>query len=187
MALSDFIISAMLLMSPLEISDAEKAEEIQNNAILSPFVQMIALNLEILDPRENQYVLLRSADFSSDVKLLNKRFKELSDAPLVYDSMRFPDRLVIQEMLGFNRAYRQHLSARVNLESAFVVDLHAVIKETDQLYQVWDYIRDSRCEYYYITVRRHALKKVLESIGTEAFYSGVYPPSVPTWRFAAID
>ena len=100
MALSDFIISAMLLMSPLEISDAEKAEEIQNNAILSPFVQMIALNLEILDPRENQYVLLRSADFSSDVKLLNKRFKELSDAPLVYDSMRFPDRLVIQEMLG---------------------------------------------------------------------------------------
>jgi hypothetical protein len=90
-------------------------------------------------------------------------------------------------MLGFNRVYRHHLSARVHLEPAFGEDLHAVIKETDQLYQVWDYIRDSRCEYYYITVRRHALKKVLESIGTEAFYNGVYPPSVPTWRFAAID
>ena len=185
MALSEFILAAMLLLSPLEISYSEKS--IQDEVDLSPFVQAIALNFEILDPREHQYILLRSSDFESDVKLLKKRYNELYDAPLVFDSMRFPDRLVIQEMLGFNRAYRHHLSARVNLEPAFGEDLHAVIKETDQLYQVWDYIRDSRCEYYYITVRRHALKKVLESIGTEAFYNGVYPPSVPTWRFAAID
>jgi len=27
----------------------------------------------------------------------------------------------------------------------------------------------------------------IKSLGTEAFYSGNYPPSVPTWRFAAID
>ena len=185
MALSDFILSAMLLLSPLEMSDSEKS--IQDEADLSPFVQAIALNFEILDPREHQYILLRSSDFQSDVKLLKKRYNELYDAPLVFDSMRFPDRLVIQEMLGFNRVYRHHLSARVHLEPAFGEDLHAFIKETDHLYQVWDYIRDSRCEYYYITVRRHALKKVLESIGTEAFYNGVYPPSVPTWRFAAID
>jgi hypothetical protein len=185
MALSEFILAAMLLLSPLEISDPEKS--IQDEADLSPFVQVIALNFEILDPREHQYILLRSSDFQSDVKLLKKRYNELYDAPLVFDSMRFPDRLVIQEMLGFNRVYRHHLIARVHLEPVFGEDLHAVIKETDQLYQVWDYIRDSRCEYYYITVRRHALKKVLESIGTEAFYNGVYPPSVPTWRFAAID
>ena len=185
MALSEFILAAMILLSPLEMSDSEKS--IQDEADLSPFVQAIALNFEILDPREHQYILLRSSDFQSDVKLLKKRYNELYDAPLVFDSMRFPDRLVIQEMLGFNRAYRHHLSARVHLEPALGEDLHAVIKETDQLYQVWDYIRDSRCEYYYITVRRHALKKVLESIGTEAFYNGVYPPSVPTWRFAAID
>ena len=185
MALSEFILAAMLLLSPLEISYSEKS--IQDEADLSPFVQSIALNFEILDPREHQYILLRSSDFQSDIKLLKKRYNELYDAPLVFDCMRFPDRIVIQEMLGFNRAYRHHLSARVHLEPAFGEDLHAVIKETDQLYQVWDYIRDSRCEYYYITVRRHALKKVLESIGTEAFYNGVYPPSVPTWRFAAID
>lgn len=185
MALSEFILAAMLLLSPLEMPDPEKS--IQDEADLSPFVQAIALNFEILDLREHQYILLRSSDFQSDVKLLKKRYNELYDAPLVFDSIRFPDRLVIQEMLGFNRAYRHHLSARVHLEPAFGEDLHAVIKETDQLYQVWDYIRDSRCEYYYITVRRHALKKVLESIGTEAFYNGVYPPSVPTWRFAAID
>ncbi len=185
MALSEFILAAMILLSPLEMSDSEKS--IQDEADLSPFIQAIALNFEILDHREHQYILLKSPDFQSDVKLLKKRYNELYDAPLVFDSMRFPDRLVIQEMLGFNRAYRHHLSARVHLEPAFGEDLHAVIKETDQLYQVWDYIRDSRCEYYYITVRRHALKKVLESIGTEAFYNGVYPPSVPTWRFAAID
>jgi hypothetical protein len=185
MALLEFTLAAMLLLSPVETPESEKS--IQDEAILSPFVQAIALNFEILDVREHQYILLRSSDFSSDLKLLKKRLMDLYDAPLVFDSMRFPDRLVIQEMLGFNRAYRQHLNARVHLETAFGADLHAIIKETDQLYQVWDYIRDSRCEYYYVTVRRHALKKVLESLGTEAFYNGVYPPSVPTWRFAAID
>ncbi len=185
MAISEFILAAMLLLSPLKITESENP--IQDESNLSPFLQAISLNFEILDPREHQYILLRSSDFSSDLKLLQKRFNELYDAPLVFDSMRFPDRLVIQEMLGFNRVYRQHLNARVHLEPAFGADLHAIIKETDQLYQVWDYIRDSRCEYYYITVRRHALKKVLESLGTEAFYNGVYPPSVPTWRFAAID
>ena len=131
MALSEFILSAMLLLSPLEMSDSEKS--FQDEADLSPFVQAIALNFEILDPREHQYILLRSSDFQSDVKLLKKRYNELYDAPLVFDSMRFPDRLVIQEMLGFNRAYRHHLSARVHLEPAFGEDLHAVIKETDQL------------------------------------------------------
>ena len=117
MALSEFILAGMLLLSPLEMSDSEKS--IQDEADLSPFVQAIALNFEILDPREHQYILLRSSDFQSDVKLLKKRYNELYDAPLVFDSMRFPDRLVIQEMLGFNRAYRHHLSARVNLEPAF--------------------------------------------------------------------
>ena len=182
---SDFILAAMLLFSPMETPDLDKS--IQDGASLSPFVQTIALNFEILDVRENQYILLRSSDFASDLKLLKQRHNDLYDAPLVFDSMRFPDRLVIQEMLGFNRSYRQHLNARIHLETAFGADLHAIIKETDQLYQVWDYIRDSRCEYYYVTVRRHALKKVLESLGTEAFYNGNYPPSVPTWRFAAID
>jgi len=185
MALSDFVLAAIILFSNSEYSNPSPA--LQEEANLAPFVKAIAWHLEILDPRESQYVLFRSEEFSTDLQLLKKRAEELFGVPLVNDAMRFPDRTVIQEMLSFNRAYKHHLNARANLEPLFGVDLHAVIKETDQLYQVWDYIRDSRCEYYYITVRRHALKKVLESLGTEAFYSGNYPPSVPTWRFAAID
>jgi hypothetical protein len=52
MALSEFILAGMLLLSPLEMSDSEKS--IQDEADLSPFVQAIALNFEILDPREHQ-------------------------------------------------------------------------------------------------------------------------------------
>ena len=52
---------------------------------------------------------------------------------------------------------------------------------------VWDAIRDSRCEYYYITVRRQALERVRDTIGVVAYYNGNYPPHVPVWRFRKID
>ena len=59
--------------------------------------------------------------------------------------------------------------------------------EVDRLYQIWDTTRDARCEYYYIHVRRGALKKLRDAVGEEAYYSGTLPPHVPVWRFARID
>ena len=47
--------------------------------------------------------------------------------------------------------------------------------------------RHAACEYYYVTVRRQALKKLKEMIGDQAYYSGSLPPHVPVWRFARGD
>ena len=58
------------------------------------------------------------------------------------------------------------------------------LKETDCLYQVWDSVRDARCEYYYITVRRQALKKLHPLLGPDAYAGGEWPPHVPLWRFS---
>ena len=66
-------------------------------------------------------------------------------------------------------------------------ELRIALNETDHLYQVWDSVRDARCNYYYVTVRRQALKTLREMIGTEAFYRGELPPHVPVWRFPEID
>jgi hypothetical protein len=152
-----------------------------------PAVRGLALHWEILDPREVRYVLTRAEDFPTDLKLLRRRYADLADAPPLYDCMRFPDRALVNDLLAFNRAYRQHLDNRQSLELANAWELHQMLLESDRLYQIWDLVRDTRCDYYYVTVRRQALKKLKEMIGDQAYYSGCLPPHVPVWRFARID
>ena len=76
------------------------------------------------------------------------------------DCLRFPNRDLVSELLAFNRAYRQHMDARQALELASGGSCHEAVQEADRLYQVWDTVRDARCDYYYVTVRRQALKKL---------------------------
>jgi len=146
----------------------------------------VAIRWEILDPREARYVLARPEDFQNDLNLLRRRYKELSDAPLLADNQRFPDRGAVNEMLAFNRAYRRHLDGRQPMETDRATPLQAALRETDKLYQVWDSVRDARCDFYYVTVRRQALKKLRDLLGPDDYYAGKLPPYVPLWRFQEI-
>ena len=103
--------------------------------------------------------------------------------PLVNDCKRFPERSIISEMLEFNRALRKNIDSRQHLDTDRGAAYRAALQETDKLYQVWDAVRDARCEFYYVNVRRQALKKVRDMIGAEAYYSGNLPPYIPPWRF----
>ena len=51
---------------------------------------------------------------------------------------------------------------------------------------MWDAVRDARCEFYYVTVRRQSLQKLRDLIGKEAYAAGELPDYVPTWRFLPI-
>ena len=154
---------------------------------LRPVLQGVAVQWEILDPREVRYILARPEDFVSDLNLVRRRYQTLADAPALSDCQRFPDRDMVNELLSFDRAYRQHLGLRQPMELARWWDLRAALQETDHLYQVWDNVRDARCEYYYVTVRRQALKKLREMIGEDNYYGGQMPPSVPIWRFQEVE
>jgi hypothetical protein len=154
---------------------------------LAPTIQQLAVAWEILDRHEVAYVLARKEDFHSDMALLRQRFEDLHDAPPLHDSMRFPPRQVVSDLLTFNRTYREHVEKCQIAGASPSPDQQEVLNEVDRLYTIWDAIRDCRCEYYYITVRRQALKKVRELIGDDAFYNGNYPPHVPVWRFQRID
>ena len=57
------------------------------------------------------------------------------------------------------------------------------LAETDRLYKVWDAVRDARCDFYYVTVRRQALKRLREALGDAAYAATDLPPHVPAWRF----
>ncbi len=165
----------------------ESLRDCQPFTALRRTCQEVCVRWEILDPREVRYILARPEDFLADLNLLRRRYEDLVDAPPLSDGLRFPDRDTVNEFLAFNRAYRQHLSNRQPLELAHWWELRAAIQETDQLYQIWDTVRDARCDYYYVTVRRQALKKLRQLLGPDAYYRGQLPPHVPLWRFQEID
>lgn len=145
-----------------------------------------AADWEILDPREVHYVLSRPEDFAADLNLLRRRWQDLDGAPRVRDSERFPDRPAINDMLSVNRAFRQQLDAHQNTPARAPL-IRAAMQETDNLYQIWDTVRDARCDYYYISVRRQALKKLRELLGDADYYAGKLPPYVPLWRLQQVD
>jgi hypothetical protein len=181
----DYLLSVALLTTPGDPSDSAGAFD--HFASARPTVQAVAIHWEILDTREVKYVLSRAEDVNGDLKLLRRRWDDLADAPPLHDCMRFPDRALISDLLAFNRSYRQQLENRQHLELVYGWELREVVGEVDRLYQIWDTARDARCEYYYISVRRQALKKLRDLVGDQAYYSGALPPHVPVWRFARID
>jgi hypothetical protein len=182
--ISCFLAAAMLSAPP---DTPEPPVTADDWPALQTALQTLAVEWEILDPREVRYVLARPEDFENDLNLLRRRNQELAGAPKLADSRRFPDRNTVNELIGFNRAYRRYLEARQPLELDRSWQFRTALRETDWLYQVWDAVRDSRCEFYYVTVRRQALKRLRDLLGAEAYYAGQLPPYVPLWRFQEIN
>lgn len=169
------------------ISSPPETPEVLPDPLEWPAVQEalvhVGLQWELLDHRETRYVFSRLEDFQENVDLLRRRYQELKDAPRLDDCRRFPDHRTANEFLGFNRAYRRHIEARQPVEHDRGHELRTAAKETDALYQVWDAVRDARCEYYYVAVRRQALKRLRCMLGEGDFAEGRLPPVVPIWRF----
>ncbi len=180
----EFLLAASLLMVPPDTQDG--TPDILLFASVRLPIQVLAVEWQILDPREVRYVLVRQEDFSCDMNLLRRRYQELKDVPFVEDSARFPERTTVNEYLAFNRGYRQQLDIRQPGEPSRWWALREAIQETDYLYEVWDTVRDSETIYYYVTVRRQSLKKLRDMLGEAAYYSADLPPFVPTDRFTPV-
>jgi len=177
----DLVLAAALLAAPPGTPEVAPAPD--RWPVVQAAIHHTAIALEILDERETRYVLARAEDFETDLNLLRRRHVELADAPRVGDGARFPDRRAVNEFIHFNRAYRKNLEARQSWESDRADVIRIAVLETDRLYRVWDAVRDARCEFYYVTVRRQALKRLKESLGDESYAAGELPPYVPEWRF----
>jgi hypothetical protein len=180
----DLVLAAALLTSAPGIPEQPPTPDRWPG--LQAALHKTAVEWEILDPRETRYVLARVEDYQADLDILRKRQVELADAPKVGDSARFPAREVVNEFIRFNRAYRKHLETRQVWEADRADVIRIVMAETDRLYRVWDAIRDARCEFYYITVRRQALQRLRDLIGPEAYAIGELPPHVPDSRFVEV-
>ena len=182
MSASDLLLAATLLTAPVGTPEQTPPED--RWIAVRDAVHQTAVAWELMDPRETRYVLSTRDDFEADLNLLRKRHAELADAPKLVECQRLPDRRTVNELIKFNRAYRKHLEERQAWESDRTDLLHTAIQETDRLYRQWDAIRDAQCDFYYVTVRRNALKKLRDAIGPDAFVAGHMPSYVPEWRFA---
>jgi hypothetical protein len=183
MAPLDYVLAVALLLAPPEKGDPVPLPEFTS---LGPTVQALALSWEVLDPRETSYVLARPLHFDTDLRLVRQRSHDLADAPPLADAQRFPPRDTICEMLSFNRDYHRNLSLRRQAQGGRD-GLDEALDEADQLYRVWDAVRDARSEFYYVCVRREALAKLRQVLGPDAYARGVLPPHVPLWRFERRD
>ena len=177
----DLIVAAALLSAPVGTPELPPAPDAW--PALRDALHATALRLEILDERETRYVLTRLDDFETDLDLLRRRHADLRDAPALAEADRLPAREAVNQLIQFNRTYRQHLEARQAWEADRADVIGVALTETDRLYRVWDAVRDARCEFYYVTVRRQALKRLRESLGDAAYATTDLPPHVPAWRF----
>jgi hypothetical protein len=179
----DYFLALAILSSPPESADRLATPEawVARNTLRD-----LAVEWEILDPRERT-VLSWYGEFPNDVRLLQQRRQDLDDAPPLLDTARLPPRPVASEWCAFNRAYRRYLENRISVDLPRSEDLREAIRETDQLYLVWDNVRDAGCEVYYCAVRRRALKRLREALGPHRYADAALPPHVPVWRFQPID
>lgn len=154
--------------------------------MFAPEIKTILINAELLDQRELRYILTKLDEVTSDWRMIQRRANSLKNAPYLVDHLRFTmDRSTVNELLLFNRAYRQHLDNCLPLYSRSI-EIRMAHEENEILYQVWNCVRDAKCEYYYTHIRRQALARLQTMIGEENFNKGWMPPHVPIWRFTAI-
>jgi hypothetical protein len=184
MSPSDLLLATMLLSAPA--GTPEPVPEGDRWAVVQAAIQQTAIEWQILDPRETRYVLAKPEDFQEDLDFLRRRKMDFETLPRVAESDRLPARQVLNENIRFNRAYRKTLETRLAWEPDRAGEIGEAIRETERLYKVWDAMRDARCEYHYVTVRRLALQKMKDLIGPEDYAAGVLPPFVPEWRFAVM-
>lgn len=177
---------AILILQGLEpVQLTENRSMAGWHALVSKPMVQVALACEILDPREVKYVLAKPDEFISDLRMLQRRAHDLNQAPSLQDAVRFPDRALVNELLLFNRAYRQQLENAMPLYP-HCAELRAAREEVETLYQIWDNVRDARCEYYYVHIRRQALKRLQDMLGAADYQQAKLPPHVPLWRFTEV-
>lgn len=180
MSTPDFFVAFLLLTTPPGVTEAPPPDD--RWAEVRDGVRDLAIKWELLDPRETHYLLARREEFSVDMNLLRRRYQELKDAPRLADADRLPPKSLAEDVVKANRAFRSVINDRRAFELDRAEMLNAVLYETDQLYRVWDAVRDARCDFYYVTARRQALRKLRDVLGADAYTAVQLPPATPVWR-----
>lgn len=181
MSPSDLILAVTLLSAPVGVP--EEVPSPDRWPAVQGAIHKIAIEWEILDPRETGYVMAKVEDYQGDLDFLRQRRIDFADAPKLMDAGRLPERRLMDDYIQFNRAFRKHLDVRLLWEADRADIIGEAVRETDRLCRLWDAMREAKCDFHYVTYRREALKKLKNGLGEDVYLSGELPPYVPEWRF----
>lgn len=183
MSPADLFLATVLLSAPA--GTPEECPPPERWAAVQGAIHEIAVEWEILDPRETRYVLAKPEDFQTDLDFLRARRADLAGAPKLFESTRLPSRKLMDDYIQFNRAYRKHLAVRLLWEADRADVIGEAVRETDRLYKLWDAMREAKCDFHYVTYRRQALKKLKDGLGEDVYLTGELPSYVPEWGFVS--
>lgn len=151
-------------------------------------LQDYCLRHQLLDPQERPNYFVSLPSLAADIRILRDRYSDLNGAPPISDVARFPPRHAVIDMIVFNRRYRDSVLTRLpGLMDGPPLRADDVLEEIDTLFVFWSEVRDAQNTSYYIHTRRKSLYAAYRMLGEYDYYNGVYPPSVPLWRFRRID
>jgi hypothetical protein len=144
--------------------------------------------MEILDPTEARYYFggPDAECWACQMHELRRRVPEMKDWPPFEDHWRLPTKEAAQAAVTLNHGYQRHLKEEWNFTGDPTGEVRQALRETEELWQVWDAVRDATSPYYYTTVRRRAMAKLKGLVGDEAYRRMDLPPPVPVWRFGEI-
>lgn len=119
----------------------------------------------------------RDIDWEIDCATLASRLKESANAPMIGMANYLPLRDDAHRAMEFNRACRQFLWERAQVDHIHIEEIEEAIADLDRRYSIWNHAWRARIGSYYS--RRMDMLRLME----ENDDSWVLPPVVPHWRF----
>jgi len=155
-------------------------------AILSKPLSDSLVEAQILDRREQNYFFKNYSQFYHDLETCFNRLLNLHNAPPLEDHQRF-DKEIINDLVHFNNLAMRYVERQTELKIHQAEHWCNRLTTLKQTKAILSELYDAKCDYYYLPVRRSALKKARDLMGPGPYYAGQLPAAVPTEFLRRVD
>lgn len=178
---AELALAISLLVAPVgtPLPDLEGFDWLQ----LQSAIHRVAIDWEIMDPREKKFIVTSAAGLENDIDVLRRRYVLLDGAPMSVDASRFPATHIIQRHIEENRNLKSVIENRIHLDSDRASGFRLALIELDEIHHAWCTLQYAKSAWNYTHIRRAELKRLLGVLGREDYASAKMPPATPEWRF----
>lgn len=173
--------AAYYITSPIDVVDEPPCAEAYDQIKFA--IITLGIEWEIIDIKESDCIMRRLVDWTEELDTIKRRYQNLKDAPKLIECNKLPEKTILRDMISFNRSYRHEMQKRADADMIEGELYRTIVRETDLLFNIYDKMEDARSEYFYVSVRRQALKDLRKLVGPENYYLNEWPCHVPIWRF----
>lgn len=177
--MTPLILASMILTNP-DPKAIESPCPSDRFQIMAPALRQVAIDLEILEPRDAQWYFNNTNDFVLDVGIIRDKWFKIKDAPLMWEAQRFRG-YNFDASIDFINATQTRFD---KLRTLRLIDTNDYARVTDDLqYRLLMYhnARDATHTYYNISNRRESLLWLKNELTPEQWSRGELLPLLPEW------